>query len=72
LNQKPNDYIRNSRLDHAMFLLKTEKEQVAYVAMEVGFSDSKYFSRRFKARFGLSPNQVLREQIVTKQESLAI
>lgn len=56
--QSPNDFVRNYRLDRAMELLKNKEGNVMQVSVMVGFGDEKYFSTRFKARFGSSPSEV--------------
>ena len=53
----PNEFIRNYRLDYSLNLLKNKNIKISQVAYEVGFSDEKYFSRRFKERFGFSPSE---------------
>ncbi|MEN0006280.1 MAG: ATP-binding protein [Bacteroidota bacterium] len=57
----PNQYIKEVRLNRARDLLidadtTTSVKQVAY---EVGFKDTKNFSRNFKKRFGKSPSEYL-------------
>lgn len=54
----PNDYIRIIRLNKAMTLLKTREFNVSEVALQVGYSDPKYFSTSFKKQFGVSPSKV--------------
>jgi len=58
LSQTPNEYIRNYRLDFAKGLLQAGGKKVGEVATEVGFSDEKYFSKRFKMRFGKLPSEI--------------
>ena len=55
----PNEFIRNYRLDYSLNLLKNKDIKISQVAYEVGFSDEKYFSRRFKERFGFSPSEAV-------------
>ena len=50
-----NDYIRQYRLDKAAKLLSEKTWQVSEVATMVGFNSVSYFSRCFRARFGVSP-----------------
>ena len=54
----PNEFIRNYRLDYSLELLKNKNEKISQIAFQVGFSDEKYFSRRFKERFGVSPSEM--------------
>ena len=57
-NQSPNVYIRNLRLERAYEKLQAKKGNVSTIAYEVGFENSKYFSTRFKERFGKSPSEM--------------
>ena len=56
----PVEYIREVRLTHAERLISEGHYDVATVSYMVGFSDPKYFSRMFKARFGTTPHQYAR------------
>lgn len=51
------DLIRTTRLKKAELLLKQRKANVSEIAFAVGFSDPKYFSRAFRAQFGLTPTE---------------
>ncbi|MBU5348549.1 helix-turn-helix domain-containing protein [Paenibacillus lautus] len=53
----PTEYLLQYRLDQAKRLLLTTKWSMARIAEHVGFQYPPYFSRRFSARFGLSPLQ---------------
>ena len=53
----PNDYIRMLRMEHAVELLKDDTLTVAQVSYEVGIEDPYYFSKSFKAFYGISPTQ---------------
>jgi signal transduction histidine kinase/ligand-binding sensor domain-containing protein/DNA-binding response OmpR family regulator len=53
----PGEFIRNIRLKHAAKLLLSNAGNVSEIAYSVGFNDSKYFSRSFKAEFGLTPTE---------------
>ena len=54
----PNEFIRNFRLDHSLNLLKDTDSKISQIAFQVGFSDEKYFSKRFKSKFGRSPSDM--------------
>lgn len=56
--QSPTEFIRNFRLDWAKDLLKNKKGNVAQISEQVGFGNEKYFSTRFKEKFGVSPSEV--------------
>lgn len=49
------DYLLNRRIQEAMILLRSGDDKVSNIAMECGFNDLSYFSRKFKATVGRSP-----------------
>ena len=53
----PNDYIKMIRMERAVELLKDDTLTVAQVSYEVGIEDPYYFSKSFKAFYGISPTQ---------------
>lgn len=57
----PNDYLRKCRMERAAELLCNTEQPVNDVCAQVGIPDAQYFSRVFKAHFGVSPS-VYREQ----------
>jgi AraC-like DNA-binding protein len=58
----PIAYLGNLRLARATALLRRYDETVTSVAYKVGFNDSNYFTRRFHARFGVSPSDYRNRQ----------
>ena len=57
----PNDYLRKCRMERAAELLCSSELPVNDVCAQVGMPDAQYFSRVFKAYFGVSPSNY-REQ----------
>ncbi len=55
--QTPIEYLIRLRLQKAMELLRQSDLSVTDIAIDVGFNDSNYFTRQFKAAKGLSPTQ---------------
>ena len=53
----PIQYVTDLKLDFASHLLQSGLYTVNETAVRSGFSDPKYFSRVFKARFGISPKE---------------
>jgi transcriptional regulator GlxA family with amidase domain len=54
----PTGFITEMRLQRASELLKcSDATSVTEIAFDVGFSDSAFFSRCFRRRFGVSPTQ---------------
>ncbi|MCD8291967.1 MAG: response regulator [Prevotella sp.] len=58
----PNDFLREARLKKAMELLQDDRTNVSEVAFKVGFADPSYFSRCFKAYYGMSPSQLKKQK----------
>jgi AraC-like DNA-binding protein len=52
----PIEFIRSIRLKRAAQLLEKSRFTVAEIAYESGFNNPKYFSRYFKAEFGMLPS----------------
>jgi signal transduction histidine kinase/ligand-binding sensor domain-containing protein/DNA-binding response OmpR family regulator len=55
----PVEYIRNVKLDKAAQLLEASDYNVAQIAYTTGFGTPSYFTRIFKARFGMLPSEYL-------------
>lgn len=53
----PITYLIQLRLRRACESLRETSDSITDIAMRVGFSDSNYFSRKFRAEFGMSPRQ---------------
>ena len=61
----PARYLQEVRLEKARSYLNTRTfNSVSKVALEVGYSDPKTFSRNFKSRYGKSPSEYLRQLAV--------
>ena len=61
MGMSPNDYLRKCRMERAAELLCSSELAVSDVCVQVGMPDAQYFSRVFKAHFGISPS-IYREQ----------
>ncbi len=57
----PNDYLKKCRMERAAELLDGTEEPINEVCAQVGIPDAQYFSRVFKAHYGVSPS-VYREK----------
>lgn len=58
------DYILNRRLKKAKYLLNNENYSIAEVTYMVGFSTPNYFSTVFKNKYGCTPSEFKRKQIL--------
>ncbi|MCG9970382.1 helix-turn-helix domain-containing protein [Christiangramia crocea] len=57
-----NEYLRDIRLTKALNILTTGDKNVSEVVYELGLSSRSYFSKIFKAKYGISPRQILATQ----------
>jgi AraC-like DNA-binding protein len=69
-NQTLTDHIHQQRIDRARMLFRTTDWPVERVAVEVGFSDARYFRRSFKRRVELTPRQFQRLRPVGEHRQL--
>ena len=54
----PNEFIQNQRIKRAAVILKDYPDlQITEVSERLGFTSAIYFSRCFKSKFGISPQQ---------------
>ena len=56
-NQNPSDYIKNTRLRHAAYLLANKNIAVSEACYATGFSSLSHFSNSFKEFYGISPTK---------------
>lgn len=56
----PMSWLMEARLLEAARLIRSGDDPVTKIAYRVGFKDPSHFTRRFKARFGASPNEFRR------------
>ncbi len=61
-NLVPVEFIRDTRLKRAKELLDGGEDNIATIALEVGFGSTKYFSTRFKNKYQMSPSEYLKIQ----------
>jgi signal transduction histidine kinase/AraC-like DNA-binding protein len=55
LGTTPMQYLQRYRVNQAKLLLKNSQKSITEIALEVGFTDSSYFSRVFRRQTGMSP-----------------
>jgi transcriptional regulator GlxA family with amidase domain len=56
----PMSWLMEARLLEAARVIRAGDDPVTKIAYRVGFKDPSHFTRRFKARFGVSPNEYRR------------
>lgn len=57
-DQTINQYLRNTRLETAKFMLIEGKSSIQDISKKVGYSNQSHFARRFKEKYGLLPKDV--------------
>lgn len=55
--QTPIEYLIRIRIQYGMELLRSSDYSITEIAMRIGFNDSNYFSRVFKAALGSTPRE---------------
>ncbi len=56
-SSKPSEFIRDIRLQKAAALLVSSNASIAEIVDRVGFGTSRYFSKCFKEKYGVTPSQ---------------
>ncbi|WP_159947091.1 helix-turn-helix transcriptional regulator [Polaribacter septentrionalilitoris] len=64
-NRTVTEYIRHVRLESARNLLKSTDLNISQVVYSVGFSSRSYFSKIFKEKYDITPNQFKKKLINT-------
>ena len=60
-DQSTNQFIQSYRLKKAADMLSSQLGNVSQVAAEMGFSSNSYFIKLFKKKYGVTPNQYMRQ-----------
>ena len=55
--QTPIDFVHNIKMKNACKLLKETDKTITEIAYDLGIDDSRYFARRFKETFKMTPTQ---------------
>nr|WP_210198638.1 response regulator [Aquimarina sp. U1-2] len=58
----PAEYIKEFKMNYAMDLLKNQAYKIADIAYAVGYQDVQYFSKTFKAKYGQSPANFMKNE----------
>jgi AraC-like DNA-binding protein len=56
-NISPGKWLKDKRLDYSTILLKTSELNISQIVFECGFEDLSHFSKSFKEKFNMSPQQ---------------
>lgn len=63
LGQSPMEFQRSLRIEYGSWLLLNSQNSITQIAMDCGFADCAHFSREFRARFGMAPQQFQRQGV---------
>ena len=55
--KKYKEYVQSYRIDKAKYLLASTSASISRIAEDVGYADTKFFSRLFKKREGITPTE---------------
>lgn len=56
------DYVTNLRMNKAKQLIKTTNDSIVLIAKQIGYAEPGYFSKVFKKKFGITPNEYRKKQ----------
>ncbi|NLE31669.1 MAG: helix-turn-helix transcriptional regulator, partial [Bacteroidales bacterium] len=57
LGMSPIEFIKETRIKRAAELLETGRYNVSEVSFQIGMNDSRYFSKCFKHKYGMTPSE---------------
>lgn len=60
-NQSTTEFINNIRFKHAIKLMSTGNYLVNEIGFRVGFNSHSYFTKAFKKKYGISPNEFMKK-----------
>ena len=61
----PKEYIEDIRLEIAKKKIDTEDCRLKNIAFDVGFSNQKYFTKKFKEKYMMTPSEYKKQIIVS-------
>ncbi len=61
------EYVSKRRIEQAQYLLRTTDMSIKEISEKIGFSNSDYLTRIFKANLGVTPS-VYREEVLKQNE----
>ena len=64
------EYIRHARLEDARDLMHNSNLNISQIVYSIGFTSRSYFSKIFKEKYGISPNEFKKQIIVSLDDDL--
>jgi AraC-like DNA-binding protein len=65
-----NEYIKHARLEDARDLMNNSNLNISQIVYSIGFTSRSYFSKIFKEKYGISPNEFKKQIIVSLDNHL--
>lgn len=72
VDQSANDFITSIRLKKSALMLVEGQKNISNIALDVGFTDPKYFSRCFKKHFNVSPSEYMNNGSVSNNSQSSL
>ena len=69
-NVSPREYLINTRIEKAKFLLEEGKMSISEIGREIGYPNVNYFSRIFKSKTKMSPTDYSKSLYEDKENNL--
>ncbi|QTE23900.1 helix-turn-helix domain-containing protein [Polaribacter cellanae] len=69
-NRTVTEYIRHVRLESARELLKNSDLNISQIVYSIGFSSRSYFSKIFREKYNISPNEFKKKILVVTDEKV--
>ena len=60
--ETPVEYVRSVKLKKAAILLEKSDLKISQICFDVGFANTNYFSRAFKAKYNVSPSEYIQQK----------
>jgi signal transduction histidine kinase/DNA-binding response OmpR family regulator/Tfp pilus assembly protein PilF len=64
INTSPSEFINDLRLQKAAQMIRSRADHVSQIAYAVGYNEQSYFSKRFRKKFGMSPTDYAKQNVV--------
>jgi len=64
INTSPSEFINDLRLQRAAQMIRSRTDSVSQIGYAVGYNEQSYFSKRFRKKFGVSPTDYAKQNVV--------
>ncbi|HEY5917781.1 MAG TPA: ATP-binding protein, partial [Chryseolinea sp.] len=67
INISPSEFINDLRLQRAAQMIRSRTDSVSQIGYAVGYNEQSYFSKRFRKKFGVSPTDYAKQNVVQQE-----